>query len=427
VTDPIRISRDELEDPSVDEALAREAAYRGEWGGGEGGEEVGRVRRKGGDAGKGGGEGLYLQSVLITGLLALLGGLIGWGIFEPYQHDDVPKPCPVCEQDVPPDEAQLCSDCGRAHHSRCWVEGDPPGGEGKQPYACGACGGKEIHQDSALLNLAMIPCIIALVACFVGAADGLMNRAFGRAATSAGVGLAVGLAAGIVTTIVAAIVYGIGNVGIFLAINAFNQSLLHGGLEEPPLWLVLGNMSARSAAWAAFGVAAGIAPGLLQRSRDLVMVGILGGLVGGFLGGICFDPIAQLFGGGEASRAVGFGFTGLCTGLSIGLVEQLSKDAWLYMEAGPLVGKQFVLYRDPTRVGSSPKCDIYIFKDSEVSPEHAYLRRVGATHELEAAPDAVVLLNGKRAGRERLKDGDLIAVGKARLRYYVRSKKRSIR
>jgi hypothetical protein len=183
-------------------------------------------------------------------------------------------------------------------------------------------------------------------------------------------------------------------------------------------------MSVRSAAWCVFGLATGVAPGILQRSRDLVTVGILGGVIGGFLGGLLFDPIAMISGGGEVSRAVGFGFMGLTTGLGIGLVEQLSKDAWLYMEEGPLVGKQFVLYKDPTKVGSSPKCDIFVFKDPDISPEHAFLTRVGAAHEIEAVGGAPVLVNGKRVGRERLADGDQIRIGKACFRYYVRGKKK---
>ena len=94
---------------------------------------------------------------------------------------------------------------------------------------------------------------------------------------------------------------------------------------------------------------------------------------------------------------------------------------------GPLAGKQFVLYKDPTRVGSSPKCDVFIFKDPDVKPEHAFLRRSGTTHEVEPAGNAVILVNGKRVGRTRLEDGDQIKIGKAKFRYYVRQKKKRVK
>ena len=59
------------------------------------------------------------------------------------------------------------------------------------------------------------------------------------------------------------------------------------------------------------------------------------------------------------------------SGLFVGLVESLTKDAWLLMIVGPLKGKQFIVYKNPTRIGSSPKCEIYLFKDPAIDPFHA--------------------------------------------------------
>jgi len=80
-----------------------------------------------------------------------------------------------------------------------------------------------------------------------------------------------------------------------------------------------------------------------------------------------FDPIEQLFttadGSAWPSRMIGFTTIGLLVGMFVGLVELWTRTAWLLMRAGPLAGKQFVIYRNPTVLGSSPKADIYLFKD----------------------------------------------------------------
>ena len=81
--------------------------------------------------------------------------------------------------------------------------------------------------------------------------------------------------------------------------------------------------------------------------------GALGGAIGALIGGTIFDPISFATHGGAASRAIGFGMLGLATGIAIGLVESALKDRWLYVTAGPLAGKQFILYKPRTVVGGS--------------------------------------------------------------------------
>ena len=105
-------------------------------------------------------------------------------------------------------------------------------------------------------------------------------------------------------------------------------------------------------------------------SSKRMLYGVLGGVIGAGLGGIVFDPIAMLTHGGAPSRAVGFGLVGLATGVAVGLVESALKDRWLYVTAGPLAGKQFILYKPRTVIGSDQKCDIYLFKDSNILPKN---------------------------------------------------------
>ena len=53
------------------------------------------------------------------------------------------------------------------------------------------------------------------------------------------------------------------------------------------------------------------------------------------------------------------------------------------MKAGPLAGKQFVVFRNPTVLGSSPKADIYLFKDEAIEPRHALIHDRGGRFEIE--------------------------------------------
>ena len=50
----------------------------------------------------------------------------------------------------------------------------------------------------------------------------------------------------------------------------------------------------------------------------------------------------------------------------------------LLMKAAPLSGKQFVVHRNPTVLGSAPKADVYLFKDESVEPRHALIHDRGA-------------------------------------------------
>ena len=74
---------------------------------------------------------------------------------------------------------------------------------------------------------------------------------------------------------------------------------------------------------------------------------------------------------------------GLSVGLFVGLVEGWTKTAWLLMRAGPLAGKQFVMFRDTTVLGSSPKAEVYLFKDEAIEPRHALIYNRGGRFEIE--------------------------------------------
>ena len=146
----------------------------------------------------------------------------------------------------------------------------------------------------------------------------------------------------------------------------------------------------------------------------------MGGAIGAALGGLLFDPIVMLTKGGAPSRGVGFGLLGLATGVAMGLVESALKDRWLYVTAGPLAGKQFILYKPRTVMGSDQKCDIYLFKDSNIAKEHAIIDLAGSRLMLRAIGDTFV--NGQPVRQQALMSGSIIQIGRYAFRYQERQR-----
>jgi hypothetical protein len=184
----------------------------------------------------------------------------------------------------------------------------------------------------------------------------------------------------------------------------------------------------RSMTWGIAGLAIGIGQGVALKSGKLVMNGLLGGMLGGLLGGMFFDPIEKVLSGAQyggqaiVSRCIGFVVIGLATGLMIGLVEHLAKSAWLLMRAGPLAGKQFIIYKSPTAIGSSPKCEVYLFKDPDVAPRHALITKAASRHEIrDMGSEAGTYVNKRLVQRQTLHDGDQIMIGGTVLEFAERS------
>ncbi len=121
---------------------------------------------------------------------------------------------------------------------------------------------------------------------------------------------------------------------------------------------------------------------------------------------------------------MGFTVIGLLVGLFVGLVEGWTKTAWLMMRAGPLAGKQFVLHRDTTILGSAPKAEIYLFKDEAIEPRHAIIYNRGGRFEIEDCntPDGTYV-NGIPIKRQLLTSGDKIVMGKTVLEFVLKESK----
>ena len=270
-----------------------------------------------------------------------------------------------------------------------------------------------------LALLLVFPMVAGFVGLFLGAAEGIMCRNAQRAAICAAVGLGVGLAGGLVAIFAAGFIFAITSQ---VAIS-FWKNPQQGQMPTGMALLIL--MMGRGAAWAVAAIPAGVGQGIALREPKVVLNGLLGAVLGGLLGGLVFDPISIAIPptNGEAwlSRGVGFTLIGLMVGFFVGIVEQWTKSAWLLMRAGPLAGKQFVIFRNPTVLGSSPKAEVYLFKDEAIEPRHALIHDRGGRFEIEDLKTADgTYVNGIPVQKQILKAGDQIVLGKTVLEFALK-------
>ncbi len=260
-------------------------------------------------------------------------------------------------------------------------------------------------------NILMLPIIVTMMCVAFAIAESVVERSVRKGAIRVGISIPLGIVLGFFFNFVANVIF---QIGLGIASSAGMQTS-----HNPGFWII------RGVAWAAFGVAGGIVYGIIGRSAKKVGYGALGGALGAALGGMIFDPIA--FGverylhhqSGTLSRAVGFTLLGMTTGIAMGLVESALKDRWLYVTAGPLSGKQFILYKPRTVMGSAQTCDIYLFKDLEILPAHATLLQKGDRVYIEA--QGPVYMGGQRLQTARmLETGAILQIGRYSFRYQER-------
>ena len=255
-------------------------------------------------------------------------------------------------------------------------------------------------------SFVLIAAVVALQCLAYAISESIVERSPKKALVRGGLAIPLGVVLGMVISLFAGLVF------------VITTSLVAGmGVQtshNPAFWI------ARGVAWMVLGVAAGGTYGIIGLSVKKALYGILGGVIGAGLGGILFDPIAWATKGGAASRGVGFALLGLATGVAIGLVESALKDRWLYVTAGPLAGKQFILYKPRTVIGSDQKCDIYLFKDSNILKEHAIVEIAGSRIMLLAVGDTYV--NGQPVRQQVLMSGGVVQIGRYAFRYQERQR-----
>lgn len=164
--------------------------------------------------------------------------------------------------------------------------------------------------------------------------------------------------------------------------------------------------------WGILGLFLVAGAGVVMRNPKKLLIGMVGGALGGIIGGALFEPVRHLTDSAQDSRLLALLAIGVVSGMGTGLIENAVRSAWLRVIAGVLAGKQFILYRNPTFIGSAPDCQIYLFKDAKVGPRHAAIHIVPGGYELEDLPlGHKTMINNQAISKVRLRHGDRIAVG----------------
>jgi pSer/pThr/pTyr-binding forkhead associated (FHA) protein len=221
----------------------------------------------------------------------------------------------------------------------------------------------------------------------------------------------------------------LGLVSFSLSDKAFNAILHLAGWQPTQqiaeFYLVL----ARVVGWVLMGAMLGAGVGLAGfslkapgKTLQNVLKGAAGGWVGGFIGGLSFDLVSAISGGGLVPRLVGFCLIGLLIGLSIGLVQELTKVAWLAVEAGRLRGRQYRLEGATVMIGRAEENPVGLFGDPGVQPRHAVIERRSEGYVLKnLAVQAGTLVNGARAESVELHDSDVIKISNYELSFHLRT------
>ncbi len=197
-----------------------------------------------------------------------------------------------------------------------------------------------------------------------------------------------------------------------------------GGLDAQFIFTLfsVGNIPlARACAWSLLGIAVGVCPGAVDWSFLRANLGTVGGLIGGFAGGLFFDALVGLTGSKSLGAASGLMLTGWMIGVFVAVLEETIKDSWLRILTGSREGQLIQLAKGQTKLGASEFADIPLFGDPSVQPLHATITRSGGGARITAAhPSLAVVVNSQPVFDSPLNDGDIISIGKHRMRFGTR-------
>lgn len=214
-------------------------------------------------------------------------------------------------------------------------------------------------------------------------------------------------------------------VALSLPVGIFGGAIA--GLFGQALFALLGQWSwwvlrygARAAGWAVAGALIGACPGVAASSRVKIRHGVIGGLVGGFAGGWLFEALATSSSSG--SRLVALISLGIAIGAVVRLVEQVRKQAWLVLMVGGPEGKEFILSKGTTTLGSHYQDDVCVAGDRGYPLREAVIVEDGNRHFLETVPGGKAFVDGEPVVRRTaLRSGSTIRFGASELVFQLRA------
>jgi hypothetical protein len=254
----------------------------------------------------------------------------------------------------------------------------------------------------------------------IAAFDGISSRSAVRLLKFGAIGLAIGIVAGAVALPIAQAAY-----ATLLGVDPADPSKAPSGGRA----FVIGAFC-----WMLFGGLIGLGEGINKGTQSVK--GLAGGIAGGLVGGGLYE-IARVSGAtGDPTReqffvAVSLVLLGGAIGASIAFVTVVLKRAWIEVVDGKFAGRVYDVtkYVDPNLGSRKPgvigsdewSANIYLPGDREILSHHAHIGYVNGAPMLTVLPgarEAATLVNGNKAVRTPLKDGDRLQVGSTLMIYH---------
>lgn len=216
--------------------------------------------------------------------------------------------------------------------------------------------------------------------------------------------------------------------GLSGVVAAFNPNWMNQGL----LTIVF-----RTMIFTIMGAGLGFGIGINTFVMKRGLQGLVGGAIGGAIAGGLFDIVGGIFGSiqllsqgisagkvgevGGMSRALSGVLMGGAIALMIGIVEALSKSAWLRLELGRNEGKEWVLDKPVMFLGRHERADVPLFGDPNVTPQHARIEKQGMNYFVfDMGSPIGIGVNGQRISQQMLQAGDVIQIGGNNLVFQIR-------
>jgi pSer/pThr/pTyr-binding forkhead associated (FHA) protein len=199
-------------------------------------------------------------------------------------------------------------------------------------------------------------------------------------------------------------------------------------------------MLARVIGFVFMGIFLGFGIGLSSLSFRKGVQGMVGGGIGAAIAGLLFDPVSAIVGpallamrGGDEVGIIGrvilSVIQGALIGLFIGIVERVSRSAWVRLTLGRNEGKEWVIDAAQTMIGRSEGAGIPLFGDMNIAPQHACIIRQGPNQYLLADGGSPIgtLLNGQRIQQAPLMPGSIITIGGFNLEFLTKNQPAPVR
>ena len=204
--------------------------------------------------------------------------------------------------------------------------------------------------------------------------------------------------------------------------------------------LPIAGIAGRVGAFTCIGLGMGAGIGYCTFVVRRGIQGAIGGAIGGFAAGMLFDLVGNIFGSmilsaqgvtpgqvgeiGAPGRAITAALMCGAIALMIGIVEALSKSAWLRLELGRNEGKEWVLDKPVMALGRHERADIPLFGDANVAPNHAIIQKQGGQYVVvdQGSPIGIGV-NGARVSQHVLQSNDVIQLGSVNLRFITKNVK----